>query len=347
MKTLHYFSVPQSETMPEGRIILKMEQNGKFYSRPKVSDPDGPHRKGSLHDLGATMKHVFKGTIKPGEQSFTEHLPPAVKHEYREIMRYLPPEARAEMERNGPFTREGGIRVMHENANRVLAGAYDDAPELTEEVMDKLKGFINKLHENYPDPQVRFGNEVVFNSDDLISEPAPEVEPEPEIEVQRDEPPTLSSVGRQSLPPGPMLTSLPERVPLSQFDLTYHPHAIEDDDLSGRLGKLGEDLQTWGETTFTDEPAPREHTRLTAALARYNELMEQSVEPQLDLFGDDPDPEAVLESHEQRKEDLEASAKELREALNGFMGRIRSDDEPGLDVIMAEVEKLHQEISTL
>jgi hypothetical protein len=349
MKTLHYFSVPQSETMPEGRIILKMERNGKFYSRPKVSDPDGPSRQSNRHDLGATMKHVFKGTVKPGEQSFTEHLPPAVKHEYREIMRYLPPEARAEMERNGPFTREGGIRVMHENANRVLAGAYDGAPELTEEVMDKLKVFINKLHENYPDPQVRFGNEVVFSSDNLISEPEPEIEsePEPEIEVQRDEPPTLTSVGRQSLPPGPMLTSEPEMVPLSQFDLTYHPHPIEDEDLSGRLGKLGEDLQTWGETTFTDEPAPREHTRLTAALTRYNELMAQSVEPELNLFGDDPDPEAVLESHEQRKEALEASARELREALNGFMGRIRTDDEPGLEDIMGVVEQLHQDISAL
>lgn len=177
LTSLHYCTLPSSDTLPEDRIYLKMEPHGKFLSRPQSgADPEGPSRSMNRHDFGASFKHVFSSLKTPGEVSFTERLPAAVKNDYRELLRQMPESARQMLSENQPFSRTGGIRVMLDNAMALLQHDALSEPEdkLTDEAREKLVNFVKRLHQEYPSPEVRFGNEVIFSSEELIS--APEVE---------------------------------------------------------------------------------------------------------------------------------------------------------------------------
>ncbi|HSJ04835.1 MAG TPA: hypothetical protein VK956_20350, partial [Verrucomicrobium sp.] len=312
MKSLKYVSVPPSDTVPEGRIILKMERTGKFF-KGTVEKGGGLHvggpPVGNRADLDATMGHVIKsGRRTPGPDAFSGHLPVAVKSEYRELMRSMP-EAREALKHNDPFSPGGGIRVMYENAQRVIQGVMDGDVEVTPEALDKLNKFVRKLEANYPDPGVRFGNEVVFSIEDLISEPVPDPGPltppqvggEPELEVRTPPPPP----SREGRPPLSSHMTRDEEIAFEQMDAQMT--SLQSDYFARKFERLQEKLQAKYALGSPGGAPPKAVTDLTEALGVRNALLAD--EPEVDAS------EGVVDAWET---DVDDYVDHVREQLDAF-----------------------------
>lgn len=330
MKTLHYCTLPSPDGQSGDRIYLKMEPHGSFLSRPKGGlDPDGPSRPMNRHDIGASFKHVFQSTKTDGAKTFTERMPAAIKNEYRELMRGLSGDYARILDEGKPFSPSGGIRVMLENALAILELDQHAQPseKLTDQQRAKVLNFVDRLHQKYPDPDIRVGNEIIFSEKELLQEPEPEVEPPP-----------LTQSPKQTVP-------IPTVAPLTSPVVTLDGTApsIQDSQFSTQVSNLREAMEKWQEDHFEDGVIPRPFANLTKVLAKYEEVVEALPE-NMSLFSEEDE---VQESVVDRERALAEYTIELRNALLTYSGQLREGDEEGHEAIEQMIDKLLESTRTL
>ena len=178
MQTLMYGKLPGSgETrLPEQRLFMKIEEHGCFLSKPKGGrDADGPGRPYNRHDLGAFLGHA--GTTIPsvlrkltnkgeGAGTFKERLPPELTNGYQALLKTAPEAIKGLLERGGPLTKSGGVRVMLDNIKAVLS---TPGLQVTPELRGSLEAFKNKLLSGPDHPECRFGEEVIFDAKEILT----------------------------------------------------------------------------------------------------------------------------------------------------------------------------------
>lgn len=166
--SLLYGSLAQSEErqMPEDRLWLKMESHGAWLTSAKNgSDADGPHRHGTVHDVGAFIGHSLSFLETRGQGSaagtFKERIPDRVKNEYRALREGMPEDIKTILDRNDPTNESKGIRVMVRNAADAVAR------DPGEPARGRLEAFLTSVRERYDHTNVRIGNEVILTAADF------------------------------------------------------------------------------------------------------------------------------------------------------------------------------------
>lgn len=172
--SLLYGSLGQSEErqMPEDRLWLKMESHGAWLSSAKNgSDADGPHRYGTVHDVGAFVGHSLSFLETRGQGSaagtFKERIPDSVKNDYRALQEGMPDDINVILQSKDPTNNSKGIRVMVSNATAAAARAPEGLAK------QRLEAFVTSVKTNYDHTDVRIGNEVILTAADFGALPQP------------------------------------------------------------------------------------------------------------------------------------------------------------------------------
>lgn len=171
MKTLLYGTIQQNDglKMPEDRLYLKIESHGAWLTRPKGGgDAGGPHRTGNIHDVGAILGHSLSFVSTRGKGSaagtFKERVPDQAKNQFNEILKHAPPHLKQTLMQGDPTSSSAGIRIMLANLDAVR-GEID--PEAHPECWQAMKTFDDNIQRNYPRPELRIGNEIIFTQEDF------------------------------------------------------------------------------------------------------------------------------------------------------------------------------------
>ncbi len=181
--TLLYGRIPahQATGFDEERLFLKLEEHGSWMGPVVQRDAEGPRRSMNRHDPGAFLGHSlgFLGSLKRrlsgnnnAAGTFKERIPPAIKNGFKTLVEQAPDEAtRKILSHNDPTGTSGGVRIMKGNIERLRAqypSLATDHPDLARSVNDfyaqNLSGGGTLDH-----PELRFGQEIVFTSDELLS----------------------------------------------------------------------------------------------------------------------------------------------------------------------------------
>jgi hypothetical protein len=173
MKTLLYGTMTQNEEMqmPANRLWLKIESHGAWLTSPKGSrDVPGPGRTMNRHDTMAMAGHSVSFLETRGKGSlagsFKERIPSSVKNDYRAMLELAPTEIQDILNKNNPTGKAMGIRVMVRNVENALEQVPLDKPELSKSMMN----FLDTIHRNYSDLDIRIGNEVILSDSELHSD---------------------------------------------------------------------------------------------------------------------------------------------------------------------------------
>ncbi len=174
MKTLLFGSIPRHEApplkMPEERLYLKLETHGAWLTKPRSGDDQsGPHRTGNHHDIGAFLGHSLSFIItrfqKAGEGTCKERIPTDLSRKYESLIKSLPGNLQAILRQDAPLSTAGGVRIMADNLRTAL--------RLADNNMDrkKIKTLHDQIFDRYPDAPVRFGNEALLKTEDILIDP--------------------------------------------------------------------------------------------------------------------------------------------------------------------------------
>lgn len=167
--------------MGEDRLFLKTEEHGCRLSsrwtpnRDPNMRPDRPARFGDVgqflgHAAGffrTVLRGISGGRLFPNaKDSRKERIPGDVTKDFKTILKGLDRSGKAEvagiLRHNDPLDTSQGLRVMVANLNVALARQDLDQP--TRETMQRLR---NELGARFDHLDVRIGNEIVLNQDEL------------------------------------------------------------------------------------------------------------------------------------------------------------------------------------
>lgn len=167
--------------MASDRLFLKTEEHGCRLSARWTPNRDPnvrPDRPARLGDVGQFLGHAagFFRTVLRGisggrlfpnaKDSRKERIPGDVSRDFKAILKSLDRAGRAEvagiLRRDDPLATSQGIRVMVANLDAALA-----RPDLDQPTRDALQRLRNELGVRFDHLDVRIGNEIVLNQDEL------------------------------------------------------------------------------------------------------------------------------------------------------------------------------------
>lgn len=170
-----------AQGMGGDRLFLKTEEHGCRLSshwtpnRDQNIRPDRPVRLGDVgqflgHAMGffrTVLRGISGGLLFPNaKDSRKERIPGDVAKDFKAILKNLDRSGQRDvagvLRQNDPLATSQGIRVMVSNLNQALARPDLDQP--TRESMQRLR---NELGTRFDHLDVRIGNEIVLNQDEL------------------------------------------------------------------------------------------------------------------------------------------------------------------------------------
>jgi len=167
--------------MGEDRLFLKTEEHGCRLSsrwtpnRDQNMRTDRPKRFGDVsqflgHATGffrTVLRGLSGGLLFPNaKDSRKERIPGDVTKDFKAILKGLDKSGKAEvagiLRQNDPLATSQGIRVMVANLNEALA-----RPDLDQPTRETIQRLSNELSTRFDHLDVRIGNEIVLNQDEL------------------------------------------------------------------------------------------------------------------------------------------------------------------------------------
>ncbi len=179
------FGASEGFEPPSDRIFLKMEQHGcRLFQTSQRGDP--PARETRLPDVREFLGHA-RGYLKTllrtlsggrlfpnARDSRKERIPTDIAKEYNAILRHLDRSGQKDcahiLRQNDPLKTSRGIRTLFLNLSRAL-NRRD--LQLQQETKDRLTKLMDRLMARYDRFDVRIGNEVILDQQEILGETGP------------------------------------------------------------------------------------------------------------------------------------------------------------------------------
>ncbi|MEJ5301214.1 MAG: hypothetical protein WHS38_09525 [Thermodesulforhabdaceae bacterium] len=162
------------------RLFLKMETGGSRLFNFGANRSEAPVRDRPLRwrDVGQFLSHArgYIGThlrefsdflFANSSESRKERIPTEVSKSFRRLISQFRQEGKTQLadtlERDNPLSSSRGIRTIVANIDEALKN-----PSIDQKTMDLLKQFENHLKLRYDHLDVRIGQEIVLNEDEIV-----------------------------------------------------------------------------------------------------------------------------------------------------------------------------------